>query len=223
VVALARARRDLHLAQQRVHLGDRQDPPGADRAVAGDGRGDMVEPVAQAQRPPSSASSAARSASSRGRRSCRAAPGSRGPASRSARSARSRAPAGQLGAAPRAGRNRARRARPRRGSAAPGARPPAAARRAHPLEHQPLVRGMLVDDHQPVLGLGDDIGRRDLAARDAERDRWAPARWPARRARRAGRERSFPAGRIVIPAKAGVPLSEAMAAKKEKRDPLSRG
>ena len=48
----------------------------------------------------------------------------------------------------------------------------AAARRAraHPLEHQPLVRGMLVDDDQPVLGLGDDIGRGDLPARDAERD-----------------------------------------------------
>ena len=40
---------------------------------------------------------------------------------------------------------------------------------AHPLEHQPLVRGMLVDDHQPVLGFGDDIGRRHLPARHAER------------------------------------------------------
>ena len=28
---------------------------------------------------------------------------------------------------------------------------------------------MLVDDHQPILGLGDDVGRGDLAARDAER------------------------------------------------------
>ena len=34
---------------------------------------------------------------------------------------------------------------------------------------------MLVDDHQPVLGLGDDIGRRDLPARDAERDSSGPA------------------------------------------------
>ena len=41
--------------------------------------------------------------------------------------------------------------------------------RAHAFEHQPLVRGMLVDDDQPVLGLGDDIGRRDLPARDAQR------------------------------------------------------
>ena len=40
---------------------------------------------------------------------------------------------------------------------------------AHPLEHQPLVGGVLVDDHQPVLGFGDDIGGGDLPARDAER------------------------------------------------------
>jgi hypothetical protein len=36
VIALARAGRDLHLAQKRVHLGDREDSPGADRAVAGE-------------------------------------------------------------------------------------------------------------------------------------------------------------------------------------------
>ena len=44
--------------------------------------------------------------------------------------------------------------------------PPALAARM-PLEHEPLVRGVLVDDHQPVLGLGDDIGRGDLPARHA--------------------------------------------------------
>ena len=71
---------------------------------------------------------------------------------------------------PRGGRIRPRPARPsRESSSAWLRRPPALARRAHPLEHQPLVRGMLVDDHQPVLGLGDDISRGDLAARDAER------------------------------------------------------
>ena len=139
---------------------------------------------------PSSASSAARSRAGPGRRSCRAAPGWRGPASRSGRSARSRGPARRARPSRlRAGRSRARPARPRRGSAAPGARPRRRRRRrAHPLEHQPLVRGMLVDDHQPVLGLGDDIGRGDLAARDAERDRLgtgAVAR--LRRGRRAGR------------------------------------
>ena len=32
------------------------------------------------------------------------------------------------------------------------------------------MRGVLVDDDQPVLGLGDDVGRRDLAARDSERE-----------------------------------------------------
>ena len=40
---------------------------------------------------------------------------------------------------------------------------------AHPFEHEPFVRGMLVDDDQAVLGLGDDIGLCDLAAGDAER------------------------------------------------------
>ena len=41
--------------------------------------------------------------------------------------------------------------------------------RAQPFEHQPFVRCVLVDDHQAVLGLGDDVGLRDLPARDAER------------------------------------------------------
>jgi len=31
------------------------------------------------------------------------------------------------------------------------------------------MRGMLVDDDQPVLGFGDDIGAGDLPARDAQR------------------------------------------------------
>ena len=42
-------------------------------------------------------------------------------------------------------------------------------RRAHPLEHQPLVRGMLVDDDEAILGLCDDVGRRNLSPRHAER------------------------------------------------------
>ena len=36
-------------------------------------------------------------------------------------------------------------------------------------EHEALVRGVLIDDDQPVVGLGNNIGARDLAARDAER------------------------------------------------------
>ena len=50
VVALAAVRGDLHLAEQRVHLGDREQPAGADRAVAGHGRGDMVELFLEAER-----------------------------------------------------------------------------------------------------------------------------------------------------------------------------
>ena len=127
VVALARARRDLHLAQQGVHLGDREDPPGADRAVAGDGRGDMVELVARGSaRSPSSAISAARSASrprdvglAERRREWR------GPASPRAEALELEAHVGEVGEPRlRAGRSRARRARPLRGSAAPGGRPP---------------------------------------------------------------------------------------------------
>ena len=49
--------------------------------------------------------------------------------------------------------------------------PPTGKRGAHPFEHQPFMRGMLVDEHQPVLRLGDDIGLGDLPARDAERMR----------------------------------------------------
>ena len=43
MVALPRIGGDLHFAQQRVHLGHRQHSPGADRAVAGDRRGDEVD------------------------------------------------------------------------------------------------------------------------------------------------------------------------------------
>ena len=39
---------------------------------------------------------------------------------------------------------------------------------AHSLEHEPLMRGMLVDDHQTILGFSDDIGRRHLPSRDTE-------------------------------------------------------
>ena len=50
VIALAGMGRDLHLAEQGVHLGDRQHAAGADRAVAGHGRGDVVEPLLEAER-----------------------------------------------------------------------------------------------------------------------------------------------------------------------------
>src|SRR6185436_6997365 len=50
VVALAAMGGDLHLAQQGVHLGDREQTAGADGAVAGHGRSDMVEPFLQGQR-----------------------------------------------------------------------------------------------------------------------------------------------------------------------------
>ena len=45
-----------------------------------------------------------------------------------------------------------------------GATAPRRSGGAQPFEHQPFVRGVLIDDDQAVLGLGDDIGR------------WRPAR-----------------------------------------------
>ena len=41
--------------------------------------------------------------------------------------------------------------------------------RAHPLEHQPFMGGMLIHDDQPVLRFGHDIGFGDLTPRHAER------------------------------------------------------
>ena len=43
-------------------------------------------------------------------------------------------------------------------------------RAAHPLQRQPFMRGMLVDDDEAILGFRDDIGARHLSARDAERE-----------------------------------------------------
>ena len=161
--------------------------PGADRAMAGDGRGDVVELVAQAQRPAELGDFARR-----GRRAGRATsvlPSAAGTARTS------------IAAGPKRSMSRPKLGKLGRGAFEPVAvgfveldhlgdqqglaRDRAAlARRAHPFEHQPLVRGMLVDDDQPVLGLGDDIGRRDLAARDAERVARARVRWRVRRGRR---------------------------------------
>ena len=163
--------RDLHLAQQRVHFGDREDAPGADRAVAGDGRGDMVELVAQAQRP-------AKLGDFRGEIGEQA--GGVGLAERGGHGAdqhRRRAEpleleahVGKVGAAPSSRSQSGSSSSTTSGiSSAWRATVATVPRGAHPLEHQPLVRGMLVDDHQPVLGLGDDVGRGDLAAGDAER------------------------------------------------------
>ena len=41
-------------------------------------------------------------------------------------------------------------------------------RRAHALQDQPLMRGMLVNDYEPVFGLCDDVGGGDLPPRDAK-------------------------------------------------------
>src|SRR3546814_1615486 len=50
VVALARMRGRLHLAEQRVHLGDRQHAPRPHRTVARHRRGDVIEPFLEAER-----------------------------------------------------------------------------------------------------------------------------------------------------------------------------
>ena len=38
-----------------------------------------------------------------------------------------------------------------------------------PLVHQPLMGGVLVDDHHALVGLGHDVGLVELRARDAQR------------------------------------------------------
>jgi hypothetical protein len=50
----------------------------------------------------------------------------------------------------------------------PGRRPPRP-RRAQAFEDEALVRGMLVDDDEAIARLGDDVGFRDLPARDTQR------------------------------------------------------
>src|SRR5688572_1340773 len=51
VVALARTRGRFHFAEQRVHFRDRQDATGPNRSVTGDRGCDMIQTVAQSQRP----------------------------------------------------------------------------------------------------------------------------------------------------------------------------
>lgn len=49
MVALARMRGGLHLAEQGVHLGGAEDAAGADAAVAGHGAADLGHPLLQRQ------------------------------------------------------------------------------------------------------------------------------------------------------------------------------
>ena len=173
VVALAGVGRRLDLAEERVHLRRLEPPPGADRAVAGHGRGDPVEPVAErvAVRSHSAISSARSRTSAAGidRAEHRR---------RLAHRHRARSEAARR-------RGRARRAPPRarRAASTSSARQIDDVRdeqdlagdavglepALQPLIDQPLVRRVLVDDDQPVLGLRDDIGLVDLRPRRAER------------------------------------------------------
>src|SRR5258708_18692245 len=50
VIALAAMRRRLHLAQQRIHLGLRQAPAGADAAAAGERSADFLAPLLERPR-----------------------------------------------------------------------------------------------------------------------------------------------------------------------------
>ena len=144
---------------------------GADRAVAGDGRGDMVELVPEAERTAELGDFA-------------------GEVGEQARTSVLPSAAGTARTSIAVGPKRSI-SRPSSASSAERAFEPVAVglvqlddfgdqqrlpsdraalpRGTHPFEHQPLVRGMLVDDDQAVLRLGDDIGRGDLPARDAER------------------------------------------------------
>src|SRR5436190_21933160 len=50
MVALPGVGRDFHFAKERVHLRDRQYPPGANRSVAGHCRRYMIQPVPKRER-----------------------------------------------------------------------------------------------------------------------------------------------------------------------------
>ena len=172
MVALPRMRGDFHFTQERVHLGDRQDPPGADRAVARHRRRDMVEPFAQRQRLVERGEFVGEIGDEPGHV---ALPEHCGHA---AHQHRMRAEAVEIEAEfAELGRARFEPIASRfvefdhfgeeqrlAGDAA------ARHRLAHPFEHEPFVRGVLIDEDQPVWALGDDIGFRDLAAGDAERE-----------------------------------------------------
>ena len=98
-------------------------------------------------------------------------------------------------------RRRRRRARRPRGSAASGRGRRPAPRRLQPLVDQPLVRGVLVDDHHAVGGLGDQVGLVQLRPGDAERQVGlglggaAAARPAPRPSRRSGSAKPGAAGR----------------------------
>ncbi len=170
MVALAAVRRDNHFAEEGVHLGHRQRAAGADAAVAGHGRGDLVEAFLEAQRLVEGgefvgevADQALDVALAERRRhradqhSGRAEPleveaetGEFGGA-RLQPVARRFVELDHFGQQQRLGVD-----------AAVGGCP------LHAFEHEALVRRMLVDEDQPILRFGNDIGVGDLPPGDAE-------------------------------------------------------
>ena len=206
MIALARARRDFHLAEQGIHLGDRKHPPGPHRTVTGDGRGDMIQLVAKGQRPPKLGDfggkvgeqlcgSVLPNAAGTARTTIEPAPNLSTSSPISARSAAAASMRSQSGSSrsTTSGMSNSWRATP----------PPSRAA-AHPFEHQPLMRRMLVDDDQPVLGFGNDIGGRHLSSRHPQRisgnrpNRGLGAR--RRRRNRSARTHAAPRGRLRGPA-----------------------
>ena len=171
MIALAAMRRHFHFAEQRIHLGNIEHPPCPYRTVAGHGRCNMVDPFLQAQRLVKSTKLIGQ-IRDQGFHVARAEHRRRRPHQHRARSEpfhlqseirqfrrpRLEPVAGifiqfdDFGHQKRLGRHGA-----------------ALDRLAHPLQHKPLVRRMLVDDHQTVYGLGYDIGFGDLSAGDPER------------------------------------------------------
>ena len=173
VAALSGVRRRFHLAQQRVHLLDRQLAPGPDAAVAGHRGADRAQPFLQRQRSRRARRGRRRDrGSGREHRARRAAPAPRGRRRRPApNGSMTQAEAGEFGGAgDEPVEPRRRRVRPLPAAAAPGAATLAAGEGPlQALVHQAFVRRVLIDDDDAVGGLGDDEGAVQLRPREAER------------------------------------------------------
>jgi hypothetical protein len=180
MVALAGARRDLHFPQQSIHLRDGEHSPGPNRAVAGDRCGDMIELVTQTQW----ATQLSDFRRKIGQKSASVA----SPENRGYGTDEHCRRAETLDVEPHPGKLVSRGFEPvafrliefdhfgdqQRLAGDCAASLCIGAGRAHAFEYQPLVRRVLVDDHQSIFGLGNDVGRCHLPAGNPKRVAWHP-------------------------------------------------
>ena len=169
MVALSGTRRDLHLAEKRVHFGNRQDSPCPHRTVAGYGCRDVIELLLERE----SASKLSQFGGQVGQQPSYVRLAECGRRSTDKDRGWTEAfdfqtQAGQLvrgSFKPIAiGLFEIDNLRHEQGLACNRS---ALSRRTHSLKHQALMGRVLVDDDQPVLGFRNDVGRRNLPPRDS--------------------------------------------------------